>query len=75
MPAGRATLEIVPTTHLADPETRITPPWVVTQDKSGLRCRMEGARLPEDTILVVLQELARSRVVEPEPMRFGRRRH
>lgn len=44
------------------------------QDKSGLKSRMEGVKLPDDPVQAELQQLVRSRVVEPEPRRFSLRR-
>ena len=43
-------------------------------DRSGLKSRMEGVKLPGDAVLAELQRLARSRVIEEVPRRFSLRR-
>lgn len=43
------------------------------QDKSGLKRRLEGAKLRDDTVVEDLQQLVRERRVE-EPRRLLRRR-
>lgn len=54
-------------------ERLVQLPTAAGQDKSGLKLRLEGAKLRQDTILEDLQQLVRERPFE-EPRRCLRRK-
>lgn len=61
------------TTEAATRERLVRLPPAGGQDTSGLKLRLEGAKLRPDTILEDLQQLVRERPLE-EPRRFLRRK-